>query len=182
MKTQQNQSSPEQDIQWANVPVVPAGREEASESPRFTREECSGQNRGGPPPHRIKPPCGGRLIDVRATPTGDKGMSETIDITYAEIVHKLRRVATCVYIAVEKSVADDIAQTCRDAADIIASLSIRGDGDGENVRFVRATGQTFEEMRSHLFETDLYNHGDCILVWVNEGDFWMVAATEEDGK
>lgn len=28
---------------------VPAGREEASESPRFTREECSGQNRGGPP-------------------------------------------------------------------------------------------------------------------------------------
>ncbi len=32
-------------------------------------------------------------------------------------------------------------------------------------------GDTFEEMRAHLRETGLYEKGDTVLIWVNEGDF-----------
>lgn len=32
---------------------------------------------------------------------------------------------------------------------------------------------TFEEMREEVLKSDLYQHGDTILVWINEGDLIM---------
>lgn len=42
------------------------------------------------------------------------------------------------------------------------------------IRYAIPRGQTFEEMRSNVQKTDLYNMGDCIMIWINEGDFSML--------
>lgn len=38
------------------------------------------------------------------------------------------------------------------------------------LRYAPARGTTIERMRDDLRTTSLYRHGDCKLVWVNEGD------------
>ena len=43
------------------------------------------------------------------------------------------------------------------------------------IGYARAEGDTFEAMVDHVRRTALYTEGDCILVWVNEGDFWLNA-------
>lgn len=40
------------------------------------------------------------------------------------------------------------------------------------LRYCYAMGSTFAEMRERLSQSPLYKHGDALLVWVNEGDFW----------
>lgn len=62
-------------------------------------------------------------------------------------------------------------------------------GDLPILRYAAPIGKTRDQMRSWLRNTDegraLYNHGDCRLVWVNEGDLDRVqfltdiAATRE---
>ena len=45
------------------------------------------------------------------------------------------------------------------------------------IDFVRAQGQTIEEMRDHVRNDpqgqELIRRGDTILVWVNEGDLYL---------
>jgi len=41
------------------------------------------------------------------------------------------------------------------------------------IRFMRPVGDTFKDMQRHAQQSELYKIGDAILVWVNEGDFWM---------
>ena len=63
---------------------------------------------------------------------------------------------------------------------IDALLAPSGNGEGGTgavkmqggIRYARAKGQTFDQMRANLPE-DLYRIGDTILVWVNEGDFCL---------
>lgn len=43
------------------------------------------------------------------------------------------------------------------------------------IHYVRATGTTWEQMRENVRKSSLYQRGDCILVWVNEGDWWSNA-------
>jgi hypothetical protein len=47
-----------------------------------------------------------------------------------------------------------------------------------SIDFVRAQGQTIEEMRDHIRSDpkgqELIRRGDTILVWVNEGDAYML--------
>lgn len=38
------------------------------------------------------------------------------------------------------------------------------------ISYHHAEGYTLDEMREHARKTDLYNRGDMILVWINEGD------------
>ncbi len=42
------------------------------------------------------------------------------------------------------------------------------------IRYVRAQGSCFSDMQRHVSKSPLYALGDCILVWVNEGDFWNI--------
>lgn len=44
--------------------------------------------------------------------------------------------------------------------------------DHTQIRYARAKGLTLEDIRKNLPD-DLYRIGDTILVWVNEGDFWL---------
>jgi hypothetical protein len=46
------------------------------------------------------------------------------------------------------------------------------------LRYVRAAGVTLGQMRESMQRTPLMGMGDCILVWVNEGDFWMHQPTD----
>jgi hypothetical protein len=46
------------------------------------------------------------------------------------------------------------------------------------VRWARPQGDTFEAMRANVRTTGLYQMGDAILVWVNEGDFLPNAGQE----
>jgi hypothetical protein len=41
------------------------------------------------------------------------------------------------------------------------------------IRYIRAEGRTSDEMHINMTKSPLFAMGDCILVWVNEGDFWM---------
>lgn len=41
------------------------------------------------------------------------------------------------------------------------------------LRWAYATGETFKEMAETVQLTALYQYGDCVLVWVNEGDLHM---------
>jgi hypothetical protein len=41
------------------------------------------------------------------------------------------------------------------------------------IRFARPLGETFKDMQRNAQQSELYKHGDMILVWVNEGDFIM---------
>ncbi len=41
------------------------------------------------------------------------------------------------------------------------------------LRYLRAEGRSLDEMYTKMRESPLFQLGDCILVWVNEGDFWM---------
>lgn len=52
------------------------------------------------------------------------------------------------------------------------------------IRYVRANGTTAAEMHTNMTRTPLFDIGDCILVWVNEGDFWCAVPTdvEHDAK
>lgn len=55
------------------------------------------------------------------------------------------------------------------------------------LRFCHARGSSFDSMRENLAKSPLYQFGDALLVWVNEGDFWglnpiptdVVAADEQ---
>ena len=40
------------------------------------------------------------------------------------------------------------------------------------IRYARSYGDNIGQMRDRLRKTPLYALGDCILVWVNEGDWW----------
>jgi len=42
----------------------------------------------------------------------------------------------------------------------------------KQLRYVRAEGGTVTDMHINMQKGPLYQLGDCILVWVNEGDFW----------
>ena len=58
------------------------------------------------------------------------------------------------------------------------------DWQPRQVRMERTKGSTIAEMRAGL-SRDLYNTGDCILCWVNEGDCLMhlpAAPTQEQGQ
>jgi hypothetical protein len=46
-------------------------------------------------------------------------------------------------------------------------------GENMSLRYVRAAGITLGQMRENMQRSPLMGIGDCILVWVNEGDFWM---------
>ena len=46
------------------------------------------------------------------------------------------------------------------------------------IRFVTAKGSTFSEMHKNMTATPLFAIGDCVLVWVNEGDFWSALPTD----
>lgn len=46
------------------------------------------------------------------------------------------------------------------------------------IRFVFAEGEDIEQMRDAMLQTELYQLGDCRLVWVNEGDFWSSRPVE----
>jgi hypothetical protein len=55
------------------------------------------------------------------------------------------------------------------------------------LRYIQAQGRTLDEIRKNLEASPLYKIGDCTLVWVNEGDFWMlnptnVAVEEKDRR
>ena len=56
-----------------------------------------------------------------------------------------------------------------------------GDGPKGGVRFAVPAGDTKEQMRNWLTNTkegqSLYNTGDCLLVWANEGDLFQPPAT-----
>ena len=43
----------------------------------------------------------------------------------------------------------------------------------KQLRYVHAKGGTLTEIHVKMQNTPLFRIGDCILVWVNEGDFWM---------
>lgn len=67
-------------------------------------------------------------------------------------------------------------QNCADAK------RAAGEAEGSVVeigplRYARVKAGTFEEMRERVWETDLPQHGDAVLVWVNEGDLYMHAMT-----
>jgi hypothetical protein len=51
-------------------------------------------------------------------------------------------------------------------------------GDAPVLRYASPKGDTRDAMRDWLRNTEeglsLYNHGDCRLVWVNEGDLYQV--------
>ena len=53
---------------------------------------------------------------------------------------------------------------------------------GSAVRFVIPMGETVNEMRDWLKNSpegrSLYAHGDCLLVWANEGDLFNQLLTE----
>ncbi|MFG1260084.1 hypothetical protein V5F79_22410 [Xanthobacter flavus] len=51
--------------------------------------------------------------------------------------------------------------------------------DWHTLRYQKITGRTFEEMRANAWRPNGIAHlGDALLVWVNEGDLYMVGATE----
>lgn len=53
-------------------------------------------------------------------------------------------------------------------------LGVHVDAIGKpTIHYVRAKGATVDEIREHMRASPLYAMGDCILVWVNEGDFWL---------
>lgn len=41
------------------------------------------------------------------------------------------------------------------------------------IRFARPQGETFAKMQEHIRNSPLYQIGDAMLVWVNEGDFLL---------
>lgn len=55
----------------------------------------------------------------------------------------------------------------------------------DKVRYSRASGSDIKEMRDSLPD-ELWNIGDCILVWVNEGDIYQhgvqIERREDDGE
>lgn len=42
------------------------------------------------------------------------------------------------------------------------------------MRYIAAQGETIAEMREHARASDLHQHGDMKLVWVNEGDLCLM--------
>lgn len=38
------------------------------------------------------------------------------------------------------------------------------------IRYIRAKGNSLDEMRENARKSDLAKHGDMVLAWVNEGD------------
>jgi hypothetical protein len=40
------------------------------------------------------------------------------------------------------------------------------------IRVSRPEGNTFDEWRENVRKTALYQKGDTILLWINEGDYW----------
>lgn len=59
--------------------------------------------------------------------------------------------------------------------------------EATGIRFLRPTGETYRQMHENMQRSPLFVLGDCILVWVNEGDFWSanpvdVETDERDRK
>ncbi len=48
------------------------------------------------------------------------------------------------------------------------------------LHWINPEGQTIEEMRNNLRGSDLYQRGDAVLVWVNQGDLLAVTAISEN--
>jgi hypothetical protein len=46
------------------------------------------------------------------------------------------------------------------------------------LRYIHAAGSTAAEMHAAMTQSPLRALGDCILVWVNEGDFWQIMPTD----
>lgn len=46
------------------------------------------------------------------------------------------------------------------------------------IRYIHAKGNSLPEIRNHMEGSPLYQIGDCILVWVSEGDFWANATID----
>lgn len=42
------------------------------------------------------------------------------------------------------------------------------------LRYIRARGGDYTMMLNQVRESALYQLGDAILIWVNEGDFWVL--------
>ena len=42
-----------------------------------------------------------------------------------------------------------------------------------DIHYAHAEGQTLDEMRRNI-PRSLYNMGDAMLVWVNQGRFWLL--------
>jgi len=51
--------------------------------------------------------------------------------------------------------------------------ALQAERNRHRLRYARVDGMTIEEMRKRL-PSDLSNIGDTILVWVNEGDLYLV--------
>ena len=60
-------------------------------------------------------------------------------------------------------------QSIKDLIAAIREAEERGRREG-HVRYCSARGQTFSEMQDSAHASPLYDAGDMILVWVNEGD------------
>lgn len=48
------------------------------------------------------------------------------------------------------------------------------------IRFIPARGSTIEQMRAHMMASSFSKLGDCVLVWVNGGDFWSTSPLNID--
>ena len=67
------------------------------------------------------------------------------------------------------SCVDEIQQTAHKAATALREAEQRGMMRAA-VRYCHAKGDTFSEMQDNAHANPLYERGDMILVWVNEGD------------
>lgn len=66
----------------------------------------------------------------------------------------------------------DYVTTVPEAIEIIAQFLMQ-ERSRHRLRYARSSGLTIEEMRANI-PAELRNTGDAILVWVNEGDFWLL--------
>lgn len=41
------------------------------------------------------------------------------------------------------------------------------------IEIAQVVGSDMDEWRENVRKTELYKKGDCILVWINEGDLYM---------
>ncbi len=72
------------------------------------------------------------------------------------LVERLRRTATCIHIAVEKAVADDVDKTCREAADLITRLLAHA-----NAETARAKEEAASMMRTIARAEDNYERAEA---------------------
>jgi hypothetical protein len=83
-----------------------------------------------------------------------------------------RPIASCIGNAFDE--IDDALRTARNEALAEAAAIAAAQTRRPRLGWARPEGSTLEEMRENVRKTDLYQMGDTVLVWVNEGDLWMV--------